>query len=532
MFRCYGCAKEFAFRDLDDFSKAKKPRQVYEVIMNNVSSFFRDLHGRFFAEILTQDEDGGQHSELLDVDSLEFRYWAIDLFRSTQGDIVGKDSIKTALEAVKGEVYTSRKFRETHLRAWYDESQQALFYDLTDEKWQVISITQNGWSVEPGIGKNFVRYSHMSRQAAPLKAYNDGGLDEFIRLFKIKDGSSRHLFKVYLATLFLPDFPHPLLVVHGDHGSAKSSFMRAIKSIVDPSTVPLLKLSRDEKNVMLAFMQNYLVFFDNISNITKEQSDDLCRAVTGEGQLYRKLFEDEVTKTYSYIRNIGANGINNPAVSPDLLDRVLSIELERITPQERLTESFVRTRIEQLKPSILGWIFDVLSKALSTIGSLKLTRSHRLGDFARWGEAISRAMGYAPDTFLEVLDANAQLQVQTAIESNPVASLLVRFINEPGNLSTNFTMEELLVKLKNYAIAKGSDVMLPKSANSLSRRINEIKATLQEYGYRIERSRPDRNTKLVSFTKLGTLDAAGLGVISQVDSGKETGPPESNIIES
>jgi hypothetical protein len=67
-------------------------------------------------------------------------------------------------------------------------------------------------------------------------------------------------------------------------------------------------------------------FFDNVSDIIDSQSDILCRAVTGAGDMKRKLFENDEDVIYNYRRIIGLNGITNAATRADLLDRGIIVE--------------------------------------------------------------------------------------------------------------------------------------------------------------------------------------------------------------
>ncbi len=520
----------FGYAELDVFSKAKKGKQIFEIIKQNTAGLFSDQHGHFFAKIEVNDDHDG-HEEQLSIDSPDFRYWVVNLYRKTQGDVVGKDTISSAIEALKGEIYESKQKFETHLRSWLDKESKSLHYDLVSSDWKSVEIAKEGWKVVDNTADHFIRYSHMLAQVEPVRDYDNDVLDRLAGSFNLKDASSKLLFKVYMVSLFIPDFPHPMLVVHGDHGSAKSSFMKMIKQMVDPSSVPLLKFPKDDRSAMLAFLQNYLVYFDNMTDVHKEQSDDLCRAVTGDGQFHRKLFEDETSKTYSYIRNIGMNGINNPAINPDLLDRVLSIELERIPSDKLLTEARLWSTINELKPKVLGYVFDTLAKALQIVDTVKIKRSHRLADFVEWGEAISRALGYADDLFVSKYAENAQLQVLSAIDSNIIASLMVKFVHSWSDSEKEFTAEGLLTELKAFAEESRIEYdskHFPKTPNVLARRINIVKATLQDYGIRIEKYRK-ADSKSIKIIKVNTLlnpeyqaENAGNAPTTKIDNGHDS----------
>jgi hypothetical protein len=56
----------------------------------------------------------------------------------------------------------------------------------------------------------------------------------------------------------------------------------------------------------------------------------------------------------------------------------------------------------ELRPKLLGYIFDTLAKAMKIKPTIKLDNLPRMADFALWGEAIARAMGYKDLEFISV----------------------------------------------------------------------------------------------------------------------------------
>ena len=71
--------------------------------------------------------------------------------------------------------------------------------------------------------------------------------DVFTTLFNVKkkDQDNKLLLKCYIISLFIPDIPKPVLVLHGEQGGAKSTFQELIKMLVDPSTTQTFTFPRD-----------------------------------------------------------------------------------------------------------------------------------------------------------------------------------------------------------------------------------------------------------------------------------------------
>ena len=112
------------------------------------------------------------------------------------------------------------------------------FYDLTNSKWSVIRITPSGWSVvDKDIPILFKRYANQQPQVNPSSEYSNDIFDNFMELINIQDEDTKLLLKCYIISLFIPDIAKPILILHGEQGSAKSTLQELIKMLVDPSIV-------------------------------------------------------------------------------------------------------------------------------------------------------------------------------------------------------------------------------------------------------------------------------------------------------
>ena len=88
--------------------------------------------------------------------------------------------------------------------------------------------------------------------------------------------------------------PYPLLAISGEQGSAKTVLCKLLKALVDPNAAPVRALSREQRELMIAANNSYLLAFDNLSVYLIWLSDALCRLATGgsfgrAAALYRSL---------------------------------------------------------------------------------------------------------------------------------------------------------------------------------------------------------------------------------------------------
>jgi hypothetical protein len=314
-------------------------------------------------------------------------------------------------------------------------------YDLTDKDWFVIKITKDGWDVQyaPII---FRRYSNQQPQVYPGKQYVPDIFDRFMNLVNVKGEDNKLLLKCYIISLFYPEIPKPVLMLHGEQGSAKSTLQELIRMLVDPSSIRTLTFPRDINELVQKLSHNYIAYFDNVSLIPEWISDQLCRAVTGSGFSKRELYTDDDDIIYNFKRCIGFNGINLGATKADLLDRGIIIELERIPREKQRRLEEIWAEFDSIKPELLGYIFDILVKVLQlkSNGGIadEIKGLPRMADFAEIGEIISRCMGYDNNKFIDAYYRNIDLQVEEAIAANPVGNAIIKLMERLENKTRSY----------------------------------------------------------------------------------------------
>ena len=105
----------------------------------------------------------------------------------------------------------------------------------------------------------------------------------------------------WLVASFRERGPYPVLVLNGEQGSGKSSFMRRCRSLLDPSSPPIQGPPKDEQGLIVTAQNSHLIALDNLSHISPELSDGLCRLSTGGGFAVRALHTDK-DKMFSMAR--------------------------------------------------------------------------------------------------------------------------------------------------------------------------------------------------------------------------------------
>lgn len=408
------------------------------------------------------------------------------------------------------------------------------YYDLANSKWQVIKITSEGWEIVTGNQNAiFTRYRNNLSQVIPNRDYpKDTTIDNFLNLFNVSDRKNKLLLLVYIVTLFIPEISKPILILRGSKGAAKTTAFELIKKVADPSDVDTLFFPKEVKDLIQIMSHNHVSYFDNISSISDDLSDILCRAVTGTGFSKRKLYSDDEDISYNFKRAIGINGINLASVRPDFLDRSLIIELERISNDKRRKDEDIKKDFKRLLPDVLGWIFDVLVKFLKyrkgNLEKVNLKELPRMAEFAENGEIISRCIGYMDNEFMDAYFKNIETQNEEVIDSSIVAEVLIGFMEDKDIWKGSAT--QLHSILTSFAEDKVERVTRskewPNAANSLSRKINELIPTIKEKGIEInhtyDNKRKSKIINLKNMEKIPSLSSYRSDLGNELDNNTNT----------
>jgi hypothetical protein len=468
---------------------------LVQLAIDNTKLFFQDQYGVAFALIRVNTDDS-DHTEVIKLESNRFRRYLSKLFYDNQrGRVVNSDAISNAVQVLHAQTEYDNHTIPLSLRIACKKQEGddlTFYYDLTDPKWQYIKITKHQWDlVDNNTDDNsqifFVRYNQ-TPQVLPERNYEPDIFDKFLALTNVADEQNKLLLKVYIVTLFVPEISHSMLILHGEKGSAKSTLQLLIKLLVDPAKPSLLTVHKDRTEFVQQLNHNYIAFYDNVKHVPYWLSDEACKAVTGVGQTKRKLYTDDDDIVYEFKRCLGFNGINVSLTEPDALDRSILIELSRIAKENRRVESEITADFIELKPRLLGYIFDILVKTLELKPTIKLLDLPRMADFASWGETISQAMGYEPLRFINAYYENIGKQNIEAIEAHPLGQLIAKYFEDGNDFGKDLKVlegspSEILDILATFAEQHRLNTnhkLWPKSVNVLSRRLNQIRSNLLE----------------------------------------------------
>lgn len=494
-------------KSLGDLMKLLKGKEsiadkVVEAVKNTGAVLFHDDADRCYA---TFETDG--HTETWPMRSRPFKlfarhaYWIATLDEKNEpdkrrGKSANAQAITDAIGTLESEALFSGEKLAVHLRVAHVDG--AIYIDLGDEDWRCVQITRDGWTV---LDEHPVRFRRSGGMAALLDPERGGNLDLLRAFLNVTDDDWR-LVAGWLVATVRERFPCPVLVLHGEQGSGKSTAARTVRSLIDPNTADLRRAPSDVDDLMVSAAHNHVVAFDNLSHLEPSLSDAICRLSTGGGQAKRMLFTDDEEHVLEAQRPVIINGIEELATRSDLLDRALMIELPVIADCKRVDERDFWTSFEDARPAIFGALCDVVAGALASIDNVQLAEMPRMADFAKWIVAAESTLGWEPGAFLKSYAENRNQSDELAIEASPVGPLLC-LVAERG---FEGTMTELLDQLTDLTDEKATRARTwPKSPRGLAAHVKRLAPNLRKRGYVVEHDRESSSnrTRIVRLTRNG-----------------------------
>lgn len=488
-------------------------QRLMELVEEENAVFFHDETGAAYAAVPVESR-----REIHAVRSKRFRLWLTRLFYGKAGSPPGSEALRSVQDILEARALFDGQQKKLSLRT-ATGADMAFYYDLGAADWSAVRIDDDGWRVIPIPPILFKRRGNTGPQVVPQRDPEGRGVTRLLDFVNVKSEVDQRLLLVYACLCTIPEIPHFVLAVTGEKGAGKSFLLRLLRRIIDPAGLELASLPHDKGELALHLASNYFAAYDNLDNLQGWQSDMLCTAATGGGVSKRELYSDADEIILKFRHCIGLNGITSFVTRPDLMDRTILIELQRIDETERTTEHEIETRFEQARPYILSGIFDTLATARMLIADIQTDSLPRMADAARWGAAISAALGYDDGQFFADLRMNAGAANDETIRANPVAAAMVALM--AGEAEWDGTPGELLERLTKTATDEKISVYSkswPDSAASLSKRLKLVRSNLREAGIEIEQYRDktiqrNRRVRITTAQRVGNDSVGSSNVV-------------------
>ena len=287
--------------------------------VSEAARYFRSMDGQLHARVAVQNRH-----EIFGLKSPAFRDWLIASFRADRGEVPTEWAIRRgrAVEARArfgdaAPLIAVRVVRES------ERGGEDCYLDLADPVGRAIRFSAAGWTV---VDRPPVDFQHPGG-LLPLPVPSPEGSIELLRRYVNLGDSDFQLLVGWMAAALLPEGPYPILVIHGEQGSAKTTLAKVVRSLIDPQAAPVLAEPRTTRDLMVTALNSWLLVYDNISDIPNWLSDGLCRLATGGGFAGRALFSNAERHVIQVQRPVILNGIDDFVQRDDLADRSVFLHL-------------------------------------------------------------------------------------------------------------------------------------------------------------------------------------------------------------
>ncbi len=350
-----------------------------------------------------------------------FSRWLLNRYSGETGRAPASEVLKAVLNALDARAVSSGIVREVFPRVGHYGGK--VYIDRGSADWSAIEIDADGWRLVAEPPCRFVRPVGCAELPLPVAGGSIADLHKFLNV----DQTGLTLCTAWLLGALNPLGPYSVLAMFGQHGSAKTTALLVLRRLIDPNLADMRPLPPTERDLLVAARKSRLQAFDNISNLSPDMSDTLCRLATGGGLVMRALFTDGDEFMLTAKRPICLNGIVEVVTRPDLVDR--SVFVTALPLKKRRREKEFWAAFDAARPALLGALYDAVSCALRNADAESPEDLPRMADFADWVAHGEPAFGWAAGTFLSAYRANLADSAQIAIEADLLASALLRFMH-------------------------------------------------------------------------------------------------------
>ena len=465
-------------------AKPKQADELYKLALKLAHFFQGRQDGQLYASVAV---DG--HRECYRMKSERFNDWLSFAYFQQHGTAV---SAQARADAKNLLAFEARKcVEDVFVRVGY--SGDKVYIDLGSPEGDAIEVDASGWRIVPIPPVHFRRPETMLPLPLPSVCNDPLLLRQYLNI----EDADWPLLAAWVVAALHPRGPYPVLAFLSRAGSGKSTQLRVLKRIIDPSAAELRSQPGDVRDLFIAAANSWVLAFDNVSQLSSEVSDALCVIATGGGFTRKANYTDQEESVINAQRPILINGIGDIIARQDLMDRAIVVGTPYISEERRLDEEDFWRGFEQDKAKLLGAFLYALSRGLANAHTVTLERKPRMADFAKIAVASESAYTDTRHGFMAAYTENRDRAADTIIENSPVGEVLLRVMGSADRIEE--TPQALFLKMQAEATneyERKADGW-PKHHNQLKEVLERIAPALDRLGVRVEHKRTNGKRLLV-----------------------------------
>ncbi len=447
------------------------------------ADLFHSAEGDGFATVKVCGP-AGDHVETWPIRSRGFKRWLRgEYYRATKESIDSK-ILNDCIETLDARALFDGNELSVYRRVARVDNE--VYIDLCTSSWEAIRITAEGWRLinSDACPVRFCRTAAMMPLPEPKR---DGSLDQLRDFVNLPDDSDATwcLVIVWVLAAICGVHPYVILALTGEQGSAKSLTAKIFRRLTDPNQAPLRSPPMNIKDLMVTAKQSGMVALDNLSKIPHWLSDALCCLVTGGGLAGRRLYTDDDEAVITATVPVLLTSIEDVVTNADLIDRSVILELPPIDDASRRDEGELWDNFDREAPALFGALLDAAAATLREHPNVVLKSAPRMADFAKFGVAVERALGWDSGAFLNAYWENRFGANSLPIEACVFGPFLLSIAD--AGICRSWTPSGLLEALNKRANEKiQRSKGWPRNARALSGQFRRLAPNLRRMGYDVD----------------------------------------------
>ena len=405
-----------------------------------------------------------------------------------------------------------------------------VWIDLQDDENSIYKVTPDYCGPTEPYGPELgILFDRDGGSEMPMPKRKEGDwLNWFAEMLRIPK-ERRMLFKVHVCHMVCMWQETPFMMFSGPEGSGKSVTAAMVKELIDPvgmnSTFDTLP-TKDKNKLAMMLTKEQTQLFDNISYISSQISDMLCRACTGGRHKTRELYTTNNILVYPFNKmRILFTGISKTTIrAPDLASRILHYDVPP-GQTDRSKNDLEREYFEN-RPYILHAVLNTISKAMKEYNARKdhyssLPTRTRMADFERFGSAIAHVLG-DKDYSIRLYRDMMQESMSMMVADEPLIRLVEKVLDDSPDGEYSKPTATFFARIRELGDADDSiDTKgrgFPQSTAVMTRKIDGLRGALLERRIQItigkRRDKTDNNRQcshitIIQLPPKTDLDQAG-----------------------
>jgi hypothetical protein len=487
----------------------KKTNQATRIVMmlnsESGSGLFRSDAGDVYIHI--PESDARPAKDYL-CPSEELSQRILLFFCDVTGNIPSRDAVKGAMQYLQAEALTDPdiptvKADVRHTFTTDDAGKQTIYLDLCEPgNSRAIAITAQGYKIvdEPKDAV-LIRPNGSLPLPIPDKTDTKEAMAELRTLLRCATEDDWVAAVKFLVCCLAPFNQRLILFLGGTAGSGKTTFMRLLRHLFDPTVHSEAVRPRKEDFFILA-KHCAILCVDNVSGIPVWFADYLCCLATGATAQQRELYSNYGLCSFRFHRAVVLTSIADLAWREDLGSRAVDIRLHPIT--ERISDDELIATVERLRPKILHALCNAASHALAC--PVKGVVVHRMQAVADWFASCAPALDITVEQMRSSNEASAIDLTEAHLDSSPIADPIIRMcedyiiggkvgINQgseywPTPHTKTWATADLYREIDAVAtLAEKRNKHWPDGSRALGQKLGEITTSLPTRGIEIVRAK-------------------------------------------